>query len=117
MGNLPILSFRVPHWSLLLFGGTHPTDEATQQLASLGRAVQERYGRLVVPHLVVTTATPPDANVWNDSVLMDREQFVHTTYGITGPCLYLVRPDWYVGFRGPLSGGEALLAYLHRIAV
>jgi hypothetical protein len=94
-----------------------PTDEATQQLASLGRAVQERYGRLVVPHLVVTTASPPADSVWNDSVLMDREQFAHTTYGITGPCLYLVRPDWYVGFRGPLSGGEALLAYLHRIAV
>ncbi|HLG76845.1 MAG TPA: FAD-dependent monooxygenase, partial [Ktedonobacteraceae bacterium] len=51
-------ALRVPRWSLLLFGGTRPTDETTQRLAQLGRAIQVRYGQLVVPHLVVTTATP-----------------------------------------------------------
>lgn len=110
-------ALRVPRWSLLLFGGTRPTDETTQQLAQLGRAVQERYGQLVTPHLIVTTASPPAESAWNGSVLMDREHFAHATYGVTAPCLYLVRPDWYVGFRGARAHSEAMLAYLQRTAL
>lgn len=110
-------ALRVPQWSLLLFGGTRATDETTQHLAQLGRAVQTQYGQFVVPHLVVTAAEPPDARIWNDSVLMDREHFAHETYGIMGPCLYLIRPDWYVGFRGPLADSALLFIYLKRIAI
>jgi hypothetical protein len=28
--------------------------------------------------------------------------------------LYLIRPDWYVGFRAPATRGELLLKYLER---
>ena len=109
-------ALRVPQWSLLLFTGTRSSDSTTAALAQVGQAVQQHYGQLVAPHLIVTSAAPPADSLWNGSVLMDREQYAHDAYGVVGPCIYLIRPDWYVGFRGPLAASEALLAYLGRIA-
>ena len=36
-------------------------------------------------------------------------------YGARAGCLYLVRPDGYVGFRAQPVDPEALLAYLDRL--
>jgi hypothetical protein len=38
-------------------------------------------------------------------------------YGVKHPCLYLIRPDWYVGFRGPASDSEKLIACLEAVFV
>jgi len=52
---------------------------------------------------------------WDGSVLMDREHYLHDKYGASSACLYLVRPDWYVGFRGKAADQNRLLAYLAKI--
>ena len=103
------------NWSLLLFPGLRAPENAVQPLAQLGMAVQQRFGRLVTPHLILPTPQPQPGN-WHGSVLLDREHFVHEAYGVMNPCLYLIRPDWYVGFRGPLTSQASLIAYLTRIA-
>jgi len=41
----------------------------------------------------------------------------HAKFGVTAPGLYLIRPDNYVGFRGPLDKSAKLLAYLENIFV
>jgi hypothetical protein len=39
-----------------------------------------------------------------------------SAYGADGGALCLVRPDGYIGFRGDMESGPALLGYLRRIA-
>jgi len=53
---------------------------------------------------------------WDGSVLMDREHYLHDGTG-SSACLYLVRPDWYVGFRGKAADQNCLLAYFKDIQV
>jgi hypothetical protein len=44
--------------------------------------------------------------------LHDPKHFTHKAYGAEGACIYLVRPDGYVGFRSSLADVPALLEYL-----
>ena len=51
-------------------------------------------------------------------LLMDRECYLHDKYGVTtSPCLYLIRPDWHVAFRGSLESQRSLADYLERVFV
>ena len=103
-------------WTLLLFGGLQPTEDACWKLAAIGAAVLTDFGRQVNAHFIL-----PDlelaASIEGGSVLVDREHTVHEKYGVRHPCIYLVRPDGYVGFRGNVDHGGELLAYLYRIGL
>jgi hypothetical protein len=46
---------------------------------------------------------------------MDTEQFAHGKYGVETPCLYLIRPDGYVAFRGGIETQDKLTKYLGRM--
>jgi hypothetical protein len=60
---------------------------------------------------------PVHAN-WASSVLMDRQLYAHEKYGATsGPCVYLIRPDWYVDFRAGIENRGKLAGYLERVFV
>jgi hypothetical protein len=43
------------------------------------------------------------------------EEQLHEKYGITSPCVYLIRPDGYIAFRGPDDQPQLLGKYLSRI--
>lgn len=106
---------RGTQWTLLLFGGQKVTNEAYQKLTELGKLVTDRYSQVVKPHLLVADLTSPRNLNWDGSILMDSEQYVHERYGANSACLYLIRPDWYIGFRGHISDSDKLIAYLGRI--
>jgi 3-(3-hydroxy-phenyl)propionate hydroxylase len=109
--------FRGTHWTLLLFGGQNPTDETYQQLTEIGQIIREKYDQVVTPHLVVNAIIPPEALFWKGSVLMDGEGYGHEKYGASAACLYLIRPDWYIGFRGGIADSDHLFDYLAKIFV
>jgi 3-(3-hydroxy-phenyl)propionate hydroxylase len=96
-------------WSALLFAGTDLTLETLTELASLAERIQVRFGNTVSPHLVVAEGFPSGGV---HGVLLDREHFLHEKYGVKHSCLYLIRPDWYIAFRGRLKDSEELMAYL-----
>jgi hypothetical protein len=50
-----------------------------------------------------------------NSVIFDVERQLHKTYGASSECLYLVRPDGYIGFRGQPALFEELDAYLQTV--
>jgi 2-polyprenyl-6-methoxyphenol hydroxylase-like FAD-dependent oxidoreductase len=105
--------FRTPQFRLLLFGGrTAPADEA--ELSRIGRQLQDASGGLVHACLIAgpqdATSVPADDLTW----LCDPEYGTHVTYGASSPCLYLVRPDGYVGFRSRIAGESRLIDYLRR---
>ncbi len=47
-------------------------------------------------------------------LLRDPEHGTHTTYGASSSCLYLVRPDGYIGFRSRTADESKLIDYLRR---
>ncbi len=50
----------------------------------------------------------------NDSTLIDALHKAHAKLGVTAPTIYLVRPDNYIGYRGPLDTRGKLIDYLDR---
>ena len=48
-------------------------------------------------------------------MLLDGEQSLHHRYGADTACLYLVRPDGYVGFRSLPPQLERLQGYLDEL--
>jgi 3-(3-hydroxy-phenyl)propionate hydroxylase len=98
-------------WSALLFAGKSSTPETLSELANLASKIQVRFGNSVSPHLIVAEGFP-SSNV--QGVLLDREHFLHNKYGVKHSCLYLIRPDWYIGFRGSLKNSDRLMKYLDK---
>ena len=97
---------------LFLFDGAAATDEGYANLTDIARRVTERYAALVDVHVVIPRATTPEALKWDGSVLHDADGAVHRSYGARSECLYLVRPDGYVGYRNQPAEGDRLMAYL-----
>jgi 3-(3-hydroxy-phenyl)propionate hydroxylase len=109
---------RDPRWTLLLFAGAPPTAHAVEALERISAPLAKRYGTRVAIHLVLCETPPvPVHENWAADVLMDREHDLHAKYGVTAPCLYLVRPDWHIAFRGGLDDAKWLGDYLERVFV
>ena len=113
--------FEVLHgtrWSLLLFAGTAPTSYDVEALEKISGSIATHYGTRVANHLILCGEPPvPVHQSWAADFLMDRELYVHDKYGVVSPCLYLIRPDWHVAFRGGLEHQRHLHDYLARVFV
>ncbi len=108
-------AFRGTHWTLLLFTGQKATAETDQKLLSIQQKVSKVYSQLIHSYFVVPDLLPPQGLSGSDSILMDGEHFAHERYGVASACLYLIRPDWYIGFRGGIADRDRLMDYLARI--
>jgi 3-(3-hydroxy-phenyl)propionate hydroxylase len=102
-----------PKWTLLLLGGAGRADG----LARAARDVAAVFGNSVESHLVFTDGDVPETPPGVASVLADRTHALHDKYAGGGPGLFLVRPDWYVGFQGGPDSGDALVRYLDGVLV
>jgi hypothetical protein len=102
-----------PHHLLLLAGLRAP--EATyQRLRTVARDIAAHYGHLMAVHLVVAYEVP-SALPSHDALLIDPRGDLHRCYGASVDCLYLIRPDGYIGFRSQPIDAEALWSYLASI--
>lgn len=101
-------------WTLLLFTGTHETLHG-EVFSKWIAQVSHYCAGLVESHVVVANQTAVADYKPGTSVLVDALHEAHTKFGVTNPMIYLVRPDNYIGYRGPLPTGDSLLAYLKRV--
>lgn len=106
---------RGTHHTLLLFDGGAPTKEGYENLRDIARRVSQVYGERIKPWIVVPHAEQPEPLCEDCEVVLDPEGEVHSTYGAGAECLYLIRPDGYVGFRAQPASESALYTYLHRV--
>ena len=114
--------FRVMHgtrWTLLLFAGLTPTTEELEKLERMSASLSFLYGARLGIDLILCGVPPvPVHENWAARILMDTEQYAHAKYGAeNATCLYLIRPDGYIGFRGGLEQQSHLVAYLKRIFI
>jgi 3-(3-hydroxy-phenyl)propionate hydroxylase len=111
--------FSVPRWTLLLFAGHKPTPDEIEGLERGCSPLSRRYGARLVVHLILCSDPPVPVHAnWAADVLMDRQRYAHDKYGVAGtPCLYLIRPDGYIGFRGGADCQASLISYLDRFLI
>ena len=102
---------------LLLFDGRGATPAGYRMLEEIEQAVRARYRDLIAVHLVVPHAAPPAALRWDGPLLLDAEGELHHQYGAGSECLYLIRPDGYIGYRSQPADAGRLLAYLQTIFI
>jgi 2-polyprenyl-6-methoxyphenol hydroxylase-like FAD-dependent oxidoreductase len=112
--------FEVLHgtrWTLLLFAGLDPTPDDIENLERISASLTAPYGTRVAVHLVLCNDPPvPVHESWAAQLLMDREEYLHARYGVeAAPCLYLIRPDWHIAFRGSPEHHSRLVRYFQRI--
>lgn len=93
---------------LLGFTGRNPTKDELHCLRSLIAEVIQRYPDLIAAFLIVQDKT--NSKVEQPCRLIaDRTGDAHRRYGADGPCIYLLRPDGYIGWRGMTAAGAPLL--------
>ncbi len=100
---------------LLLFAGVRSTAAGLKSLVEIGNFVRNHYSALIQTHFIAE-----DKTTWQDikpkvSRFADPELSCHHHYGAGSECLYLIRPDGYVGFRSLPADKQSLSQYLTRI--
>jgi hypothetical protein len=72
------------------------------------------YPDRIEAHLVVPHELPGDL-AGKGEILLDPRGELHHRYGARSACLYVVRPDGYIGFRSQPPDREALTSYFSQI--
>ncbi|MGH7801299.1 MAG: FAD-dependent monooxygenase [Thermodesulfobacteriota bacterium] len=109
--------FRGTKFALLVFSGINCSLESCENLASICNTIQSKYGQYITVYMVLTSETPQaDLNL-EGSTLLDYEKSLHHKYEAGSNCLYLVRPDGYIGFKSQPINTEHLQEYLYKIFI
>lgn len=106
---------RGTHHTLLLFDGPQQTGGGYARFARVTAAAVARAGDRVRAFVVVPGQERPEGLGSEANVLFDPEGELHRRFGARSECLYLVRPDGYVGYRCQPADEHRLAAYLERI--
>ena len=99
----------------LLFDGGAATADGYRNFERIGARLRARLGAWIDVHVVVPFACKPAELRWDGSTLLDADGALHRRYGARSECVYLVRPDGYVGYRSQPADEEKLFAYLGTI--
>jgi hypothetical protein len=102
---------RTTQFRLLIFQGSRRPGAAAQ-LVEAAQDISAVGDGLILPIVITTNEASPVASADGIVALSDPAGALHATYGAEAACLYLVRPDGYVGYRAPLADQESLHAYL-----
>ena len=99
-------------WTLLLFGGDEPTPERHDALRDLAAFSQSMAGDSVQP-IVILPASLQDMG--GLATMLDTSSEMAKRFGAGEGLAALVRPDGYLGYRGPLENAGAFASYLARV--
>jgi len=102
--------------SLLLFDGK-PTEGGYKNFEELAKSIRDQYGQFINVHVIVAGSEKPKGLDWDGPVWLDPDLAAHQVYGAGSECLYLLRPDTYVGFRSQPADLGVLQGFLSRIFV
>jgi 2-polyprenyl-6-methoxyphenol hydroxylase-like FAD-dependent oxidoreductase len=95
---------------VLMFTGEHPGAEDLRGFENIERYMRDGYSAEVTSYLIARADLP-----WRGPLVIDTDGAAHRTYSAGVPCLYLIRPDGYIGFRSLGSDPLPLLEHLNRV--
>jgi 2-polyprenyl-6-methoxyphenol hydroxylase-like FAD-dependent oxidoreductase len=98
---------------LLLYAGAAAPNEAVRGFETIAAAGRELAGGQLAAYAVLAPGI--DEHPGSLATLSDESGEFGSSYGAADTCLYLIRPDGYVGFRAAPAAPEPLLAYLRKM--
>ncbi|KAJ3049126.1 hypothetical protein HK102_012556, partial [Quaeritorhiza haematococci] len=102
---------------LLVFQGTKPESGAFRVDFLAEEYIAPHLAGRIRPILVEPRVPIEDSPAWMGERLPDPANTLHRRFGAEGACLYLVRPDGFIGFRARPLDPMAFRDYLKRIFV
>ncbi len=105
---------RGPTHCLLFFAGATMADGDEQRRDDVLPQVRTWMGADERP-ILVTTGNEPLPTTWDGVRVVDADGTLHARYGAERACLYVIRPDGYVGFRCQPLDGQSVLSYFQTL--
>jgi len=65
--------------------------------------------------VAIEAGSVPSSPKFHGHLILDPERSLHYRYGAETECMYLIRPDGYVGYRSEPATASAFHDYLGRI--
>jgi hypothetical protein len=107
---------RGPKHTLLLFPGAAHEAKSWHRLAELAQSVESGLDDLINIYFVAIEAgSVPSNPKFHGRLILDPERSLHYRYGAETECMYLIRPDGYVGYRSEPATASAFQDYVERI--
>lgn len=97
--------------TLLIFPGPDTAWNPRDLAGDIGRT----YGDLLDAYVVTAPGDPPASPSSGIRQVCDSKGALAGRYGITCACLYLIRPDGYIGYRSAPPTSAGLREYLERV--
>lgn len=99
---------------LLLFVGNYDEPDFREDFQQRYSLVEERYGKAIAPVLIQMNQLPFAVND-RIKVVSDDNGELHQRYGAHSHCIYLIRPDGYIGYRSQPAKLDLFLEYCDRL--
>ena len=99
---------------LLLFAGNYSDPDFEEDFRQRQNLVEQKYGGFVETMLITMKSELPFETDEQVLLLHDVEGKLHQRYGAHSHCLYLIRPDGYIGYRSQPAKLEIFLEYCDR---
>lgn len=100
---------------LLLFIGSYDEPDLEQSLKQRHSLIKQKFGDAIETVLINMQSELPFTTDWQGLVLQDDEGELHQRYGAHSHCVYLIRPDGYIGYRSQPAKLELFLEYCDRL--
>ena len=101
--------------TVLLFSGVERTSGTSDSLTSLATAIAGEYGNLANVLIACRETRHQDNQPPGTAIVGDPEGSLHRRYGAYTGCLYLIRPDGYIGYRDRQANLDSLRHYMNQV--
>jgi 2-polyprenyl-6-methoxyphenol hydroxylase-like FAD-dependent oxidoreductase len=103
--------------TLLLFDGEETSVPGYRNLRAIAKDCSNTIPGFLEPVIIVRQGEEPESLEQQGSarVILDADGYLHRAYHARSECLYLVRPDLYIGFRSQPADKQSLIAHINSL--
>jgi 2-polyprenyl-6-methoxyphenol hydroxylase-like FAD-dependent oxidoreductase len=103
------------HCLIVFLGCEDYHQDTIESLNEILHDIEQNYSKWIRTLVITPSDTQPHFINTKGKIRYDTELLAHKRYGASGACLYLVRPDRFIGFRSMPPRLDKLQAYLGKL--